>query len=538
MDVFLWRAEGPLSIVRGCTTANILLGNLRPGHRHSVFKSILIANRGEIAVRIARACRDLGIESVAVYSDPDRTAPHVTAADRAFHIGAAPAAESYLVAERLIDTALSAGAEAIHPGDGFLAERAPFAELVANSGLTFIGPRASTIAGMGDKTEARQRMQAAGVPIVPGVVDAVATSAEAIAVAREIGFPVLLKAAAGGGGKGMRVVHEEDEVARAFDAATREALASFGDGAVYVERYLEKPRHIEVQVLGDTHGRVLHLGERECSIQRRHQKLVEEAPSAVLTPELRAQMGEAAVKAAEAVDYVGAGTIEFLLQGDEFFFLEMNTRLQVEHPVTELVTGIDLVEWQIRVAAGEPLPWTQEDIKLEGHALECRITSEDVDAGFLPSTGKFQALEIPEGPGVRWDGGVAHGFEVGLFYDPLLGKLVTYGADRDQAIRRMRRALRELRIDGVSTCTAFHRRVMDEADFCAGRLSIRYIEDHPELLEPSPTEGTMLKGAVVAAMLEHERRAGFAGARNGGPDRDARRFGSWRELGMPWARKD
>ena len=503
-----------------------------------MFKSILIANRGEIAVRIARACRDLGIESIAVYSDADRSAPHVTAADRAFRIGPAPASESYLLQERLIDTAHRVGAEAIHPGYGFLAERASFAELVTESGLVFIGPTASTIAGMGDKTEARQRMQAAGVPIVPGVVESIPTPEAAVEIAREVGFPVLLKASAGGGGKGMRVVEDETEVVRAFEAATREAEASFGDGAVYIERYLQHPRHIEIQVLGDQHGRVLHLGERECSIQRRHQKLIEEAPSAVLTPELRARMGAAAVKAAEAVDYAGAGTIEFLLEGDEFFFLEMNTRLQVEHPVTELITGIDLVEWQIRTAAGEALPWTQDEIVLEGHAIECRITSEDVDAGFLPSTGTIRALEIPQGPGVRWDGGIAQGFEVGLHYDPLLGKLITYGSDRDQAIRRMRRALAELRIDGVSTCAPFHRRAMEEADFCAGRLTIRYVEDHTEVISSSETDHVDGIASVVAALLEHERRAGFGGSRNGNGGSHADRFSLWRELGMPWARKD
>lgn len=506
-----------------------------------MFKSILIANRGEIAVRIARACRDLGIESVAVYSDADRTAPHVTAADRAFHIGAAPAAESYLVAERIVDTAKRAGADAIHPGYGFLAERAPFAELVESSGITFIGPTAETIAGMGDKTEARRRMQAAGVPIVPGVVDALKSPEDARTTAAEIGFPVLLKAAAGGGGKGMRVVSDESEVERAFEAAAREALAAFGDDSVYVERYLAHPRHIEIQVLGDRHGRVLHLGERECSIQRRHQKLVEEAPSAVLSPELRSEMGEAAVRAAQAVDYVGAGTIEFLLDGEDFFFLEMNTRLQVEHPVTELVTGIDLVEWQIRAAAGEPLPWTQDDICLEGHAIECRITSEDVDAGFLPSTGVITGLHLPQGPGVRWDGGVAAGFEIGLFYDPLLGKLITFGSDRDQAIRRMRRALRELAIEGVSTCIAFHERVMDERDFNAGELSIRYLDDHPELTDRINDEQRGLTTTAIAALLEHQRRAGFGG----GPTTDGRqppsdetgRFGPWREAGMPWSRR-
>ncbi len=504
-----------------------------------MFKSILIANRGEIAVRIARACRDLSIESVAVYSDADSTAPHVTTADRAFRIGAAPASESYLVAERLIETALRAGADAIHPGYGFLAERASFADLVEKSGLTFIGPTAATIAAMGDKTEARRRMRDAGVPIVPGAVDALASPEAALELAREMGFPVLVKAAAGGGGKGMRVVSDETDVVGAFESASREAEAAFGDGAVYIERYLGRPRHIEIQILGDQHGRVIHLGERECSIQRRHQKLIEEAPSSVLSPEMRTRMGAAAVQAAQAVDYVGAGTIEFLLEEDEFFFLEMNTRLQVEHPVTELVTGIDLVEWQIRTAAGEALPWTQDEIRLNGHAIECRITSEDVRAGFLPSTGLIRSLQLPQGPGVRWDGGIAPGFEVGLFYDPLLGKLITYGADRDQALRRMRRALAELRIDGVATCIDFHRRVLDEADFCAGRLDIRYVEDHPQVTSADGDASVARIGAVTAALLEHSRRAGF-GRKRGSRDNDNNgdRFGPWREAGMPWVAKD
>ncbi len=504
-----------------------------------MFKSILIANRGEIAVRIARACRDLGIESIAVYSDADRTAPHVTAADRAFRIGPAPASESYLRAELLVDIAHRAGATAIHPGYGFLAERAAFAELVTESGLTFIGPTAATIAGMGDKTEARRRMQDAGVPIVPGVVDAIDSPSAAVEIAKEIGFPVLLKAVAGGGGKGMRVVSDENEVIRAFESAAREAQAAFGDGSVYIERYLQNPRHIEIQVLGDLHGNVVHLGERECSIQRRHQKLIEEAPSAVLSPQVRARMGEAAVLAAKAVNYAGAGTIEFLLEGDEFYFLEMNTRLQVEHPVTELVTGVDLVEWQIRVAAGQPLPWSQDEIRLAGHAIECRITSEDVDAGFLPSTGTIRRFEAPQGPGVRWDGGIAPGFKVGLHYDPLLGKLIAYGSDRAQAIRRMERALTELRIDGIATCAGLHRRILREPDFRAGNLTIRYLEDHPDLTTPDDGGDGERTAAIAAALLEHERRSGFAArpgsTHNGvGPER----FGAWREAGMSWTRQD
>ncbi len=472
--------------------------------------SVLIANRGEIAVRIIRGARECGVRTIAVYSEADRLAPHVLEADEAYPIGPAPSSQSYLRAEALIEVARRSGAEAIHPGYGFLSERADFASAVEEAGLVFVGPKAETIAAMGDKTEARRRMADAGVPIVPGLVEALADPERAEAAAAEIGFPVLLKASAGGGGKGMRVVREPEELRRAFEAASREAEAAFGDGAVYLERYLAHPRHVEIQVLGDEHGRVVHLGERECSIQRRHQKLVEEAPSAVLTPEEREAMGATAVRAAEAVEYRGAGTVEFLYEDGEFFFLEMNTRLQVEHPVTELVTGIDLVEWQFRVASGEPLPFTQDDIELSGHAIECRITSEDHLGGFLPSTGRIAHLEIPSGPGVRWDGGIVRGSEVTLHYDPLLAKLVVYAPDRARAVARMARALDELVIDGVDTCAPFHRRVMDEPDFQAGDLSIRYLDEHPELLEPDGDDDEALAAALAAALLEDEYRKGRA----------------------------
>ena len=372
-----------------------------------MIRSLLVANRGEIAVRIVRAARERGMRSIAVFSEPDRLAPHVLEADEAYPIGPAASAESYLRADKLIEVAKASGAEAIHPGYGFLAEQASFAQAVEDAGLIFVGPTPETISAMGDKTEARRRMAEAGVPIVPGLTEAVTSPEEATAAAVQLGFPVLLKASAGGGGKGMRVVEAEADVKRAFEAAQREALAAFGDDSVYLERYLDQPRHIEIQVLGDAHGNVVHLGDRECSIQRRHQKLIEEAPSPVLSAEARAAMGEAAVQAAKAVDYRGAGTIEFLYHDGEFFFLEMNTRLQVEHPVTELVTGLDIVDWQLRVASGEPLNFGQEDVDLNGHAIECRIVSEDPSTGFLPSTGVITRLETPTGPGVRWDGGVA-----------------------------------------------------------------------------------------------------------------------------------
>jgi acetyl-CoA carboxylase biotin carboxylase subunit len=471
-----------------------------------VIGSVLIANRGEIAVRIVRGARECGIRTIAVHSEADRLAPHVLEADEAYEIGPAPSSESYLRSDRLIELAKRVGAESIHPGYGFLAERADFARAVEEAGLVFVGPTADTISAMGDKTEARRRMAAAGVPIVPGLTEAVADPEAAERAAEEIGFPVLLKASAGGGGKGMRVVSEPAELRRAFEAASREAMAAFGDGSVYLERYLARPRHVEIQVLGDAHGNVVHLAERECSIQRRHQKLVEEAPSPVLTPEERARMGETAVRAAEAVSYRGAGTVEFLYENGEFWFLEMNTRLQVEHPVTELVTGIDLVEWQFRVASGEQLPFTQEDIGLRGHAIECRITSEDHLGGFLPSTGVVTHLEIPSGPGVRWDGGIVQGSEVTLHYDPLLAKLIVHAPSRAAAIARMSRALSELVIAGVETCAPFHRRVMDESDFGSGNFCIRYLEEHPELLEPDTAEDETAAAALAAALLEDEHR--------------------------------
>ena len=488
-----------------------------------MLKKILIANRGEIALRIIRACHELGIEAVAVYSEADRLSPHVMAADEAYLIGPPPSAESYLQAEKLIEVAKRAGCDAIHPGYGFLAERAPFAAAVEEAGLVFIGPSAEAISAMGDKTEARRRMIEAGVPVVPGTSEPIADSVGAERIAEEIGFPVLLKAAAGGGGRGMRIVERPEEMASAFEAASREALTAFGDGSVYLEKYLDGPRHIEIQVLADAHGNIVHLGERECSIQRRHQKMVEEAPSPVLSPELREAMGNAAVAAAAAVGYRNAGTIEFLYENGEFFFLEMNTRIQVEHPVTELVTGIDLVQWQLRIAAGERLDFTQDDVRLDGHAIECRITSEDPRNGFLPSMGRIELLQVPTGPGVRWDSGVAEGSEVSLYYDPMLAKLIVHGPDRAAAIERMRRALGELRIVGIETSVPFHERVMAESDFREGRVDIRYLEKHPDLLDSPPDETALRAAALAAALLEEEerqrravRRIAHAGAAAGG----------------------
>jgi acetyl-CoA carboxylase, biotin carboxylase subunit len=470
-------------------------------------RSVLVANRGEIACRIVRACRELGIRSVAVYSEPDRLSPHVMEADEAWPIGPAPSTQSYLNAARLLDVAKVAGCDAVHPGYGFLAERAFFAQMVEDAGLVFVGPSAAAIAAMGDKTEARRRMTAAGVPVVPGTDAALLDVDAAAEAARRFGYPVLLKAAAGGGGKGMRVVGSEAELARAFVAAASEASSAFGDGSIYLEKYLDRPRHIEIQVLADNEGNTVHLFERDCSVQRRHQKLIEEAPSPALTSELRSRMGETAVAAARAVGYRNAGTIEFLFQDDDFYFLEMNTRIQVEHPVTELVTGIDLVQWQLRIAGGEALPFTQDSLVVRGHAIECRITSEDPQNGFLPSTGRVVLFQPPGGPGVRWDGGVAEGVEVSLYYDPLLGKLIVHAPDRAMALDRMARALAELRIVGVETSASFHRRVMLEPDFRAGDATIRYLEEHDALVAAGPDDDVLRLAALSAALLEEEARA-------------------------------
>ena len=493
-------------------------------------RSVLVANRGEIALRIIRACHELGLRAVAVYSTADRLAPHVLEADEAYPIGAPPSSESYLRAEKLVDVARRAGCDAVHPGYGFLAERAHFAQAVEDAGLVFVGPPASAIAAMGDKTEARRRMIEAGVPVVPGIAEPLESAADARSVAADFGYPVLLKAAAGGGGKGMRVVRSEDELERAYDAARSEARSAFGDDSIYLEKYLERPRHIEIQVLADAHGTVLHFGERDCSVQRRHQKMIEEAPSPALSPEMRAQMGETAVAAARAVGYRNAGTIEFLFENGEFFFLEMNTRIQVEHPVTELVMGIDLVQWQLRIAAGEALPFEQTQIQPHGHAIECRITSEDPANGFLPSTGRITLLETPGGPGVRWDGGVAEGVEVGLFYDPLLGKLIVHAPDRRTALDRMSRALAELRVVGVETSASFHRRVMNEPEFRSGDVTIRYLEEHGDLVGLDLEDDVVRSAAVAAALLEDAQRSRRGAQRiaAGGAGRSAWRDTGWR----------
>jgi acetyl-CoA carboxylase, biotin carboxylase subunit len=493
-----------------------------------LLNKVLVANRGEIALRVIRACRELGMGAVAVYSEADRRAPHVLAADEAVLLGPAPAAESYLRIDRILEAARSRGCDAIHPGYGFLAERAAFARAVEEAGLIFVGPPAAAIEAMGDKTRARQAMTAAGVPVVPGTDRSLAGADDALEVAETVGYPLMLKAAAGGGGKGMRVVRERGELTAAFESASREAMAAFGDGSIYIERFLEGPRHIEIQVLADGHGKVVHLGERECSIQRRHQKMIEEAPSPVVDAGLRERMGEAAVAAARAVDYRNAGTVEFLYQDGEFYFLEMNTRIQVEHPVTELVTGVDLVQWQLRIAGGEPLALDQADIGWTGHAIECRITSEDSYNGFLPSSGVIELFQPPAGPGVRWDGGIREGDEVSLFYDPLLAKLVVHATTRELAIQRMLRALEELRIVGVETSAPFHRRVLMEPDFRAGHLDIRYIDTHPELLERELAPEAFRACAVTAALLAEEEAQRRAVRRVGPASPTTSR---WRDLG-------
>jgi len=470
-----------------------------------MFDKVLIANRGEIAVRVIRACREEGLATVAVHSEPDAVAPHVLSADEAVAIGPAPASRSYLGIARLLEAARATGAGAIHPGYGFLAESAAFARAVEDAGLVFIGPPAEAIEAMGDKTRARARMGEAGVPIVPGSPP-LADLAAARAAAEEIGYPVMLKAAAGGGGKGMRTATDAAELEAGFERAVREATQAFGDGRVYLERFLRRPRHIEIQVLADEH-RVLHLGERECSIQRRHQKLIEEAPSGALDADLRARMGAVAVRAAETVGYRGAGTVEFLFEDGEFFFLEMNTRIQVEHPVTELVTGVDLVREQLRVARGGAALDGSDPPDPRGHAMECRIGAEDPARGFLPSRGRIEALDVPSGPGVRWDGGIRRGFEVGLDYDSLLGKLIVHAETRRRAIDRMRVALTELRIEGVATTAPFHLAVMDEPDFRAGDLSIRYVEEHPEL---APDVDEDLRDAALAVALAFASERGRA----------------------------
>lgn len=463
-----------------------------------MFETVLVANRGEIAVRVIRTLRSLGVRSVAVFSDADADARHVREADTAVRIGPAPAAESYLSVERLLEAAARTGAQAVHPGYGFLAENAAFARACADSGLVFIGPPADAIALMGDKIRAKETVEAAGVPVVPGGRDP-----ELAEAAHELGAPVLLKPSAGGGGKGMRLVRDltllEDEIA----AARREARASFGDDTLLVERWVDRPRHIEIQILADGHGNVVHLGERECSLQRRHQKVVEEAPSVLLDSGTRAAMGEAAVQAARSCGYAGAGTVEFIVPGSDpssYYFMEMNTRLQVEHPVTELVTGIDLVEWQLRVAAGEQLPFAQDDITLTGHAVEARICAEDPSRGFLPSGGTVLKLHEPQGDGIRTDSGLSEGTEVGSLYDPMLSKVIAYGPDRATALRKLRAALADTVTLGVPTNAGFLRRLLAHPDVVAGELDTGLVEREADSLIPDEVPVEVYEAAAAVRL--------------------------------------
>ena len=471
-------------------------------------RRVLVANRGEIAVRVMRTCKERGLETVAVYSDVDRLAPHVQEADFAIAIGPAQASESYLVIEKIIGACKQSGADAVHPGYGFLSENEDFADACTAAGITFIGPSAEAMRKMGSKTEARKTVTAAGTPVVPGDNgpdgNGFPTAELALAAAKKIGFPVLIKAASGGGGKGMRLVSSDGEFTGAFDGARREATAAFGDGTVYLEKAIQRPRHIEIQIFGDRHGNLVHLGERDCSIQRRHQKVIEESPSHVISAELRAKMGAAAVAAAKTVNYVGAGTCEFLLDGSTggFYFLEMNTRLQVEHPVTEMIYGLDLVAWQLDVAEGKPLPLTQSelDARRRGHAVECRIYAED-PVKFLPSPGRITHMRVPDGPYVRNDSGCYEGAEIPVHYDPMISKLVVWGDDRPTAIARMRRALDEYQVRGIETNLPFHRRCFRQAAFVAGDYDTGFIGRNAAELAPR-AEPAELAAAIIAAVLD------------------------------------
>ncbi|MEU5215846.1 biotin carboxylase N-terminal domain-containing protein [Streptomyces sp. NPDC020807] len=490
-----------------------------------MFDTVLVANRGEIAVRVIRTLRALGVRSVAVHSDADADARHVREADTAVRIGPPPASESYLSVPALLDAARRTGAQAVHPGYGFLAENAGFARACAEAGLVFIGPSAEAISLMGDKIRAKETVKKAGVPVVPGAADP-----EIEAAARELGAPVLLKPSAGGGGKGMRLVRDLSVLGDEIAAARREARSSFGDDTLLVERWIDRPRHIEIQVLADTHGNVVHLGERECSLQRRHQKIIEEAPSVLLTPEIRAAMGAAAVEAARSCGYVGAGTVEFIVPGGDpssYYFMEMNTRLQVEHPVTELITGVDLVEWQLRVAAGEPLPFAQDDITLTGWAIEARICAEDPSRGFLPSGGTVLALDEPSGNGVRTDSGLSEGTEVSSLYDPMLSKVIVHAADRPTALRKLRAALADTVTLGVPTNAGFLRRLLAHEDVVAGALDTGLVERDADALIPSGVPEEVYAAAAAV------RRAGLAPAPRDGWTDPFDVPSGWRVGGVP-----
>jgi acetyl-CoA carboxylase biotin carboxylase subunit len=493
-----------------------------------MFNKILIANRGEIAVRIVRACREMGITSAAVYSDADRTSLHVRLADEAYAIGPAPSRESYLRIDKLIDVARRAGCDAVHPGYGFLAENPNFAQACAENHFTFIGPSPEAMERLGSKTAARQLAARSGVPMVPGVQDPIEHLQDAGRLARELGYPVLLKAVAGGGGKGMRLLEEEAQLPAAWRDACSEALHAFGDARVYLERYLERPRHIEIQILGDTHGHIVHLGERECSVQRRHQKVIEESPSPFVTPELRRAMGEAAVRLTREADYTNAGTVEFLVDAARnFYFLEVNARLQVEHPVTEMVTGFDLVKLQIRIAGGETLPFVQEDVVLSGHAIECRLYAEDPENNFYPSPGAILSRRTPSGPGIRLDDGVYEGFTVPTEYDPLLGKLIAWGRDRAEATARLQRALAEYTVTGIKTNAGLFRGILRDPEFVRGEIFTRWLDERLPRLRAHRENSTERDpaaedAAILAALLHLLDANGAPNAGDRSPEPDSR----------------
>ncbi len=467
-------------------------------------KKILVANRGEIAIRIMRTCREMNIEAVAVFSEADRTSLHVRYAHEAHLIGKAPSNESYLNIEKIIEVAKYCKADAIHPGYGFLSENATFARRCKEEGIIFIGPSPEVIVQMGDKIMAREAMTKADVPVVPGTAESISDEKEVFEVIKDIELPIMIKAAAGGGGKGMRLVHKESEIESAVRAARSEALSSFGDDSVYIEKYITSPHHIEFQILADEHGNVIHLFERECSIQRRHQKMIEETPSPLMTPELREKMGQSAVEAAKAVNYTGAGTIEFLVDNNlNYYFLEMNTRLQVEHPITERVTGVDLVKQQIRIAEGQELEFKQKDLSQKGHSIECRIYAEDPDNNFMPSPGKIYKISEPLGLGVRTDGYVYEGYEIPIFYDPMISKLIVWGKTRDEAINRMRRALYEYKITGIKTSIKYLERIMGNAEFIKGDYDTHFIEDHQKELMDKSGHKDISDMVVIAAFIDY-----------------------------------
>jgi acetyl-CoA carboxylase biotin carboxylase subunit len=471
-----------------------------------MFNKILIANRGEIAIRVMRSCREMGIATVAVYSDCDRLALHVTYADESYHIGPSQSVESYLAIHKILDVAKKSGAEAIHPGYGFLAENPEFADACQAAGIAFVGPPAAAMRRMGNKLDARRTMADSGVPVIPGGDRAVDSAKEAVRIARDLGMPVMIKAVAGGGGKGLRLVDDEGDIKNAVEMTIGEAKSAFGDGSIFVEKYIQNPKHIEIQVLADSHGNVVTFGERECSMQRRYQKVVEEAPSPSVTPELREALSDAAAKATKAAGYVGAGTVEFIMGEDRtFYFLEMNTRLQVEHPVTEMVYGVDLVKEQIRIASGDPLEIEQRQIQMRGHAIEARIYAEDPHNNFLPSTGLIRRLVLPQGPGVRNENGIYPGYEIPIYYDPLVGKLIVWAEDRETAIRRARRALEEYQIDGVTTNVEFLLWVMSENAFEDGTYHTKYIEGHFDPAALHAGDGDVDLAAIAASIAAYDR---------------------------------